>query len=404
MISETPAVQASQPKPSQQKKSKAWVWLILLIIAGGASYLLYPRITQSAPKSDAKKSGKSDASRAVPVVAALAHKGEMPVYLTGLGSVAAFNTVTVRTRVDGEIVKILFTEGQMVKEGEPLIEIDPRPFEVQLEQAEAQLGRDQSQLANAQLDLDRYKALLAQDAVPKQQFDTQQALVNQVGGAIKSDRAMIHAAQLQLVYSHINAQISGRIGLRMVDKGNIVKTTDPNGLASITQLQPIAVIFNIEQSHLPEVMSKMRAGQTLPVYAMDKDQKTKLATGKLLTIDNQIDQTTGTLKFKAQFENEDLRLFPNQFVDARLLVDTKHGAVIVPTAAVQRSPQSTFVYVVKDDNSVEVRNITSGITEGDNVSVESGLESGEKVVVDGIDKLQQGSKVIVRMAGPPARG
>jgi membrane fusion protein, multidrug efflux system len=387
------------------KKSKAWIWPLLLVIAGGASYLLYPRITQSAAKSDTKKSGKgSDASRPVPVVAALARNGDMPVYLTGLGSVTAFNTVTVKTRVDGQIVKIYFTEGQFVKEGEPLVDIDPRPYQVQLEQAEAQLGRDESQLANANLDLARYKALLAQDAVPKQQFDTQQALVNQVGGAIKSDIAMINAAKLQLVYAHILSPISGRIGLRLVDQGNIVKATDATGLATITQLQPIAVIFNIEQSHLPQVMAKMRAGVTLPVYAMDKDQKAKLATGKLLTVDNQIDQTTGTLRFKAQFENEDLSLFPNQFVDARLLVDTKHNAVIAPAAAVQRSPQSTFVYVVKEDNTVDVRNITVGITEGDNVSVTDGLQAGERVVIDGIDKLQQGSKVNVRMAGPGSRG
>jgi membrane fusion protein, multidrug efflux system len=387
------------------KKSKWWIWLLLLVVAGGATYLLYPRITQSAAKVDTKKAGKGgDASRPVPVVGVAARNGDMPVYLTGLGSVTAFNTVTVKTRVDGQIDKIFFTEGQFVKEGDPLVDIDPRPYQVQLEQAEAQLGRDQSQLANANLDLARYKALYAQDAVPKQQLDTQQSLVNQVGGAIKSDQAMIHAANLQLTYSHIPAPISGRIGLRLVDQGNIVKAADATGLATITQLQPIAVIFNIEQSHLQEVMAKMRAGAALPVYAMDKDQKKRLAVGKLLTIDNQIDQTTGTLRFKAQFENEDLSLFPNQFVDARLLVDTKHNAVIVPSAAIQRSPQSTFVYVVKEDNTVDVRNIAVGITEGDNVSVTDGLQSGERVVIDGIDKLQQGSKVNVRMVGPGSRG
>lgn len=393
-----------ETKTTPPKKSRSWIWVIVLLaMAGGAMYF-YPRVTQATAKSDTpKKSGKGGGG-AVPVVAALAHRGDMPVYLRGLGSVAAFNTVTVRTRVDGEIVKIYFTEGQFVKQGDPLIEIDPRPYQVMLEQAEGTHARDESLLANAKVDLDRYKNLLEQQAVPKQQFDTQVATVNQIAATIQSDQAQIDNARLQLTYAHITSPLTGRIGLRLVDQGNVVHANDSNGLATITQLQPIAGIFNIAQDYLPQVLAKMRSGQPLRVDAIDKDLKTKLATGKLLTIDNQVDPTSGTVKFKAEFENEDLSLFPNQFMNAQLLIDTRRNVVIVPTAAIQRSPQSTYVYVAKEDDTVEVRNITIGIAEGDNTSVESGLQAGERVVIDGIDKLQQGSKVTVRMAGPPARG
>jgi multidrug efflux system membrane fusion protein len=390
---------SNEPKP--KKKRRIWPWILVLVIAGGATYL-YPRVSQMAPAPAPKKGGKGGGG-AVPVVAASTRRGDMPVYLNGLGSVTALNTVTVRTRVDGQIVKVHFTEGQLVKEGEPLVEIDPRPFQVQLEQAEGQLAHDQALLANANIDLERYKVLFSQDAIPKQQLDTQVSMVNQNGATIKSDQAQIDNAKLQLVYAHITSPLTGRIGLRLVDGGNMVHATDVTGLAVITELQPIAVIFNIAEDSLPQVTKKMAAGQPLTVNAYDRDLKVKLASGTLLTIDNQIDQTTGTVKFKALFENKDLSLFPNQFVNARLLLETKHGAVIAPTAAIQRSPQSTFVYVVKNDNSVEVRNISVGITEGDEASVEKGLDAGEKVVVDGIDKLQQGTKVSVRMVGG-ARG
>jgi len=389
------------PEPEPKKKRRVWPWILLLFIAGAATYL-YPRVSQMAPAPAPKKAGKGGAT--VPVVAAAARRGDMPVYLNGLGSVIALNTVTVRTRVDGQIVKVHFTEGQFVKEGDPLVEIDPRPFQVQLEQAEGQLAHDQALLANANIDLERYKVLFSQDAIPKQQLDTQISMVNQNGATIKSDQAQIDNAKLQLVYAHIISPLTGRIGLRLVDGGNMVHAADVNGLAVITQLQPIAVIFNIAEDSLPQVTKRMSAGQSFVVNAYDRDLKLKLASGTLLTIDNQIDQTTGTVKFKAVFDNKDLSLFPNQFVNARLLLETKHGAVIAPTAAIQRSPQSTFVYVVKSDNSVEVRNISVGITEGDEASVEKGLDAGEKVVVDGIDKLQQGTKVNVRMVGGGSRG
>jgi multidrug efflux system membrane fusion protein len=389
----------------QVQKSRWWVWLLVLCAAGGAAYLFLPKIAQTnAAAQKDKKGGKGgDANRPVPVVAAMSHKGDMPVYLNGLGSVTAFYTVTVRTRVDGQIMKVYFEEGQMVNQGDVLIDIDPRPFQVQLEQAQGQMAKDQALLANANIDLERYKVLFAQEAVPKQTLDTQTATVNQDEAVIKSDQAAVDSAKLNLVYAHITSPITGRIGLRLADPGNVVHATDASGLAVITQLQPIAVIFNIAEDSLPQVSKKMAAGEKLPVFAYDRDLKQKLASGTLATIDNQIDQTTGTVKFKGVFENKDLSLFPNQFVNARLLLDTKHGAVIVPTAAIQRSPQSTFVYVVKPDNTVEVRDIKVGITEGDEASVESGLDAGEKVVIDGIDKLQQGTKVNVRMAGPPAR-
>ena len=382
-----------------KKKRRVWPWVLLLIAAGAAAYY-YPRLGEQTAQQPSKKAGKGGGDgRAVPVVATAARRGEMPVYLDALGTVTAFNTVTVRTRVDGQVDKVAYQEGQIVKEGDLLIQIDPRPFQVQLEQAEAQLAHDQALLANANVDLERYRVLFTQEAVPKQQYDTQEATVKQYDATIKTDKAAIDSAKLNLVYAHITAQLTGRIGLRLVDQGNMVHATDLNGLAVITQLQPIAVIFNIAEDHLPEVTKKINSGQTLTVYALDRGGKERLATGTLLTIDNQIDQTTGTVKFKGVFENKDLALFPNQFVNARLLLETKHSSTIIPTAAVQRKEQLAFVYVVKDDNTVEVRNITAGTIEADEMQVEDGLQPGDKVVIDGIDKLQQGSKVNARMVG-----
>lgn len=397
-----PKPHTPEPPPPHKKRS-FWPWILLLIAAGAATYY-YPQFAaRESAQSSANKGGPgghgNDANRPVPIVADVARRGDMPVFLNGLGSVLAFNTVTVRTRVDGEVMKVAYQEGQFVKQGDLLVDIDPRPFQVQLEQAEAQLAHDEALLANAHLDLNRYQILAKQDAIPKQQLDTQDATVRQYDATIKTDRAAIDNAKLQLVYAHITSPLTGRIGLRLVDQGNIVHATDTTGLAVITQLQPIAVIFNIAEDSLPLIARKMAAGETFPVYAYDRELKTRIASGTLLTIDNQIDQTTGTVKFKAVFENKDLSLFPNQFVNARLLLDTKHGATLVPTAAVQRSPNSTFVYVVKSDNTVEVRDITVGTVEGDTAQVEKGVEPGEKVVIDGIDKLQQGSKVNVRMAG-----
>jgi multidrug efflux system membrane fusion protein len=298
--------------------------------------------------------------------------------------------------VDGQIVKINFVEGQYVKEGDALIEIDPRPYQVQQEQAEGQLAKDQAQLRDAQVDYERYNLLFQEGVIPKQQLDTQQALVGTNEGAIKADQAAIDNAKLQVLYSHITAPISGRVGLRLVDIGNIVHATDTNGLVVITQLQPIAVIFTLPQDQLPQVMARMRQGSPMVVEAYDRDNTTKLATGKLLTIDNQIDTTTGTYKLKAVFDNSKNELFPNQFVNTHLLVDTKKNIVLVPATAILRGPQGTYVFTVAADNTVKFHTVTLAETTAGITGIISGLNAGDVVVTDGQDKLQDGSKVEMR--------
>jgi multidrug efflux system membrane fusion protein len=329
----------------------------------------------------------------VPVVVATATKGDLPVFLNGLGNVTAFNTVTVRSRVDGQIVKINFVEGQNVTAGQALVEIDPRPFQVQLEQAEGQLTKDQAQLRNVQVDYERFKLLFQEGVIPKQQLDTQQAQVGTFEGAIKADNATIDNAKLQITYSHITAPISGRVGLRLVDMGNMVHATDTNGLLVITQLQPIATLFSLPQDQLQQVMARMKNGAPIVVEAYDRDNTTKLATGKLLTIDNQIDTTTGTYKLKAVFDNTKNELFPNQFVNMHLLVDTKKNVVLVPTTAILRGPQGTYVFAVGTDNKVKIHIVTLAEANGNVTGISSGLNPGDVVVTDGQDKLQDGSKV-----------
>ncbi|MDQ2898591.1 MAG: MdtA/MuxA family multidrug efflux RND transporter periplasmic adaptor subunit [Acidobacteriota bacterium] len=390
--------------PPKKRRSFAWVWLLLFAALAYGGYRYYQASKQRQQAADKSQAARM-APRSVPVVAVLSHLGDMPIYLRGLGSVTPFNTVAVKSRVDGQLIAIHFQEGQFVKKGDLMAEIDPRPFQVQLDQAQGMLARDTAQLNDAKANLARYQALWQEKVIAKQQLDTQAASVGQFEGTLEADRAAINNVKLQLSFTKITAPLSGRVGLRLIDVGNMVHASDPNGLVVIDQLQPIAALFTIPADNLPPVLAHLRSGRKLPVEAYDRDDKNKLATGTLLTVDNQIDPATGTSRLKAVFPNTDGALFPNQFVNCRMLLDTKTGVVIVPVPAVQRGPQGSYVYVVKRDKSAAVRLVTVGITEGNNVVIDKGLAANELVIVDGQDKLQDGSKVDVRTAnGSPAGG
>ena len=337
----------------------------------------------------------ASAPPAVPVSVATASRTDLPVRLTALGSVVAFNTVTVRPRVDGQLMRVLFQEGQFVQRGELLAEIDPRPFQVQLEQAEGQLARDQAQLANARVDLTRYETLLSEDSIARQNVDAQKSTVAQLEAALKVDQAAIDSARLNLTYSRITAPLSGRVGLRLVDVGNVVSASATTGLVVITQVDPIAVVFTLPEDALSRVLPRIRAGVRLPVDAFDRSGATRLATGSVVTVDNQIDQSTGTVRLKAVFDNRDRALFPSQFVNVQMLADTERAQLLVPAAAVQQGPQGQFVYLVRDGKAV-VQSVQVAEVEAERASIRSGLNAGDVVVTDGIDRLREGSRVEVR--------
>lgn len=382
--------------------SRWWFWVILLCLIAGGAFVVWKKQQNPATSSPARLDSKAS-SLPTPVFVSPTRKGDMNIYLTGLGSVTSLNTVTVRSRVDGQLMEVHFQEGQDVTKGSLLAVIDPRPFQVLLTQAEGQMARDQQQLNNARLDLKRYQTLWKQDSLPRQQLDTQEALVRQYEGAVKIDQGQIDSARLQLVYSRITAPFSGRAGLRLVDPGNMVHAADSGGVLTVTQMQPIAVVFPIPEDSLPQVQRKMKDGR-LSVEAFDREMKEKLATGELTTMDNQIDPNTGTVKLKAVFANHVGELFPNQFVNARLLLDVKKDALIVPSAAIQKNPQGAFVFVLNADKTVTMRQVKPGITQEGETSVIEGLEVGEQVVVDGAERLRDGNKVEVKEREQVSKG
>jgi multidrug efflux system membrane fusion protein len=396
-------VEEHRPPPGAPPPRWRWRWrgalryLIFLVIALALILWLVLRSGPQAPPA-----GRFQTGGPMPVGTATAEKGDMPVSLSGLGTVTPLAMVTVKTQINGQLIEVAFKEGQMVNKGDFLAQIDPRPYQVALEQAEGQLAKDQAALKNAEVDLTRYKTLVAQNSVARQTLDTQAALVQQDRGVVQADHAQVDAQKLNLTYCRIVALVGGRVGLRQVDAGNYVQTSDPNGIVVITQLQPISAIFTLPEDNLPVVTRRFRGGATLPVTAFDRSGAAKLGTGRLDTIDNQIDTSTGTVKLRAVFDNPDQSLFPNQFVNIQLLVDTLKGAVLVPNAAIQRGAPGTFVYVVKPDETVTAQPVTLGPGDDQRIVVTKGLEPGQIVVIDGADRLKDGAKVRVTHNAPAA--
>jgi membrane fusion protein, multidrug efflux system len=379
------------PRPHTRRRH-GWVWLIVTILACGAIYWMYRQYEASQRARQAKLAAMQ--IRAVPITTGTVQKGDIGVYLEGIGTVTPVYTVQVVARVQGQITAIHYTEGQMVHEGDPLIDIDPRPYEAALVQAQGQLARDQASLAQAKIDLDRYRAALARNAIAQQQVYDQEQLVKQFEGVVTNDQGVVDNAKVNLVYTRITSPITGRVGLRLVDLGNMVQANSTTPLVVVTQLQPITVIFTLDQGYLPQIQQHLHAGRALPVYALDRTDETQIATGSLLTLDNEVDPTTGTVKLRAIFPNKDNALFPNQFVNARLLVDTERGVNLVPTQAIQRNAQGAFVYLISPDNTAHIQAVTVGTTHGNTAAVD-GVEPGQMIALNGFDKLQDGISVLI---------
>src|SRR5258705_2720512 len=382
--------------PSYRRVRRFIGWLAFALLLGGA-FIFFHRLDTGKAKTNKPTSSPS----ALAITTATAQKGNIGVYVNALGSVTPLNTVTVKSRVDGQLMSVNYREGQMVRQGEVLVEIEPRAFQALLTQAEGQYERDKALLDNANIDLNRYQTAYAKNAIPKQQLDTQVALVHQDEGIVKNDQGVIENARVQLAYCHITSPISGRVGLRLSDPGNIVHASDTTGMLVITQVQPISVIFSVAEDYLPQIQQQLRRGNRLSVDAFDRTQQKKISSGSLLTFDNQIDTTTGTIKLKAIFPNTDLALFPNQFVNARLLGNMQRDVTLVPTAAIQRNAQGAFVFVLQPDQTVAMQAVSVGTTDG-NVTAVQGVKAGDTIAVDGFDKLQNGVKVVVRK--PPDTG
>lgn len=397
----TAAPADADSRPGWQKRlltRRTLVIVAVLFALALLAWLLTPKATGPAD------AGRFAAGGPMPVVAAGARAGDMPITLVGLGTVTPLATVTVQSQISGQITHIAFKEGQPVKAGDPLIQIDPRPYQVALEQAQGALLRDRALLANAHVDLERYQTLFAQDSIAEQQLATQKSLVAQYEGAVRTDQGQIDAAKLNLTYCHIVSPIAGRVGLQQVTVGNYVTPAEPNGLVVVTEVQPITVVFTLPEDEIPPLLKRLHAGVTLPVTAYDRSNTRQLATGTLQSIDSQIDTTTGTIKLKALFPNTDESLFPQQFVNVVLLLDTLHGVTLVPQAAIQRGAPGTYVYLVNADQTVSVRKVTVGPGDATNVSISEGLKVGDRVVVDGADKLKEGAKVLLRQSSGAASG
>jgi multidrug efflux system membrane fusion protein len=385
-----------QTRPRRRSWLGVLVWGVLLVAIVGAAILYLPRLKHAQGPAGG---GRAVAGGPIPVGVATAQKGDMPVTLSGLGTVTPLAVVTVKTQLNGYLMSVGFVEGQHVKKGDFLAQVDPRPYQVALEQAQAQLAKDEATLKDAELDLRRYNTLVAQNSIATQTRDTQVATVGQDRAQIMLDQAQIDTQKLNLTYAHLISPVTGQVGLRQVDPGNYVQTSDPNGIVVVTQLQPISVIFTLPEDEVPEVLKQYHAGATLQAAAYDRTGTTQIAVGRLNTIDNQIDPTTGMVKLRATFDNADENLFPNQFVNIKLLVNTLHDTVLIPTAAIQRGAPGTFVYLVKPNRTVAVQTIKLGPGDGQHVAVLSGIEPGTQVVDDGADRLKDGAKISV---APPA--